>query len=123
MRNSEALANKVYARPKEGNVNPGDGWRYRGGGDFQTTFLNGYRATGEDLGLPLVDHPEMIETPSIAILAGLSYWRRNRLAQYFDAGQPKRGRAKLNTGDPDATNPIGWPDVEARYNRLMELLV
>lgn len=123
VRNSEALANKVYARPKEGNVNPGDGWRYRGGGDFQTTFLNGYRATGEDLGLPLVDHPEMIETPSIAILAGLSYWRRNRLAQYFDAGQPKRGRAKLNTGDPDATNPIGWPDVEARYNRLMELLV
>lgn len=122
VRNPIALANLVYARPKEGNTRPGDGWLFRGGGDIQTTFANGYRAAGEDLDLPLYEHPEMIETPAVACLTGLSYWRRNRLNRFYDAGTPKRGRALLNTGNPDYASPIGWGDVLARYNRLMELL-
>lgn len=130
--NPEALANHVYARPGEGNVNPGDGWRFRGGGDYQSTFrglpttpkhaASGYTALVEDLGLPLLDHPELIETPAIAVLSGLSYWRRNRLARFYDAGQPKRARALVNTGNPDHPAPLGWDDVERRHNRLMGLL-
>lgn len=122
VRQPVALANTVYNRPKEGNTRPGDGFLFRGGGDIQTTFANGYRAAGEDLGLPLYEHPEMIEIPSVALLAGLSYWRRNRLNRFYDAGTPKRGRALLNTGNPDNSSPIGWSDVQARHNRLMELL-
>lgn len=123
VRNPEALANKVYARPREGNLNLGDGWRYRGGGDFQVTFANGYHAAELDLGLPLLAHPELIETPAVALLAGLAYWRRAKLAQYFDAKQPKRARAVANAGNPDFPNPVGWNDVSARHERLMELLV
>lgn len=132
VRNPEALANRVYARPGEGNVMPGDGFRFRGGGDYQTTFrgfpttakhpASGYTALVEDLGLPLLDHPELIEAPAVAILSGLSYWRRNRLARFYDAGQPKRARALVNCGDPDAAHPIGWDDVLARHTRLMALL-
>lgn len=120
--NPEALANKVYARPAEGNIRPGDGWLFRGGGDFQLTFANGYAAAGADLNLPLFAHPELIETPAVALLAGLFYWRHTGLGRYFDAGQPKRARAVANAGDPDFPDPIGWPDVQARHNRLMELL-
>ena len=122
VRHEQALANFVYARNHEGNTRPGDGWLFRGGGDLQTTFANGFRATGQDLALPLYDHPELIESPSIALLAGLSYWRRNEMARFYDAGTPKRGRALANAGDPDYPNPIGWPDVQSRHNRLMELL-
>ena len=122
VRNPEALANKVYTRPKEGNTQPGDGWKFRGGGDFMTTFRNGYKRAGEALGLPLEQFPEMIETPAVSILAGLAYWKANNVARYFDLGQPKRARALVNTGNPDNPNPIGWDDVSNRYDRLMELL-
>jgi putative chitinase len=122
VRNAEALANKVYARPKEGNTEPGDGWRFRGGGDFQTTFRNGYRAAGQTLKLPLEEHPELIETPAVAVQAGLFYFVSNNIGRYFDLDQPKRARARVNTGNPDNPNPIGWDDVSARYDRIMGLL-
>lgn len=122
VRNAPALANFVYARPREGNVNPWDGWSYRGGGDFQVTFRNAYAAAGADLSLPLADHPELIETPAVAVLAGLWYWRRVNLGRYFDIGQPKRARALVNSGNPDFSDPIGWDDVSARHERLMGVL-
>ena len=121
VRNPEGLANKVYARPKEGNTQPGDGWRYRGGGDFQTTFRNGYRRTGLMMGLPLEAHPELIEAPAISLMAGIAFWRMSGANAYFDAGRVKQYRSLANAGREDVANPIGWPDVEARYNRLLEL--
>jgi putative chitinase len=122
VRNPIALANKVYARTGEGNVNPGDGWRYRGGGDFQITFRNGYVATGEGLGLPLEDHPELIETPGVAVLAGLLWFSIHGLAAFYDAGQPLQARSVINTGGPGNPSPIGWPDVKLRHERLLNLL-
>jgi putative chitinase len=122
VRNPIALANKVYgARMGNRGSATMDGWNYRGGGDIQTTGLDNYQAAGEDLDLPLVERPELIETPAVSLLTGLSYWRRHRLNRFYDAGTPKRGRALINTGSPDR-EPIGWDDVEKRHDRLEELL-
>lgn len=127
VRNPEALANSVYARPNEGNTNPGDGWLFRGGGDFQTTFKNGYARLAKATGYPMVDHPELIETPAVAVLAGLVYFQSAGLGKYYDAGQPKQARSLANAGRPDVANPIGWDDgqpsdVKPRFERLMEIL-
>lgn len=118
----EALANKVYARPGEGNTHVGDGWRFRGGGDIQVTFRNGFRAAGRAIGLPLEDHPELIETPAVAVLTALAYWRDHRVNRFLDAGEAKRARALINCGNPDARDPIGCDDVERRHARLRGLL-
>jgi len=122
VRNPEALANRVYARPNEGNTRAGDGWRFRGGGDFQITFRNGYRRAGTAIGKPLEDHPELIETPAVAVLAALNFWQSNGLNGFYDRGEPKRARALANCGNADAAAPIGWDDVQRRHNRLMTLL-
>lgn len=128
VKNPEALANKVYARPEEGNIHPGDGFKYRGGGDFQTTFFNGFKRLGDAIKMPMTDHPELIETPSIAVLSGLFYFQMAGLGKYYDAGQPKQARSLANAGRPDVANPIGWDagqpsDVKPRYERMMELFL
>lgn len=60
-----AIANLVYQK-RFGNKLPGDGWKYRGGGLIQTTFLDNYRATGNGIKVDLVSNPELIETDLIA---------------------------------------------------------
>lgn len=56
----KAIANLVYEK-RFGNKLAGDGWKYRGGGLIQTTFLDNYRATGNGIKVDLVSNPELIE--------------------------------------------------------------
>jgi predicted chitinase len=46
-----------------GNVNPGDGYRYRGRGPVQLTFLDNYAKFGKLLGLDLVNDPDLACVP------------------------------------------------------------
>ncbi len=72
--NPEALANKVYGG-RMGNVNPGDGWRYRGGGLIQCTGSDNYRALQAATSIPVHDHPELLRRPSAeALRVCLTWW-------------------------------------------------
>ena len=77
LRNPEALANKVYGG-RMGNVRPGDGWRYRGGGLIQVTGADNYRALQQATGLPVYDKPELMRQPGATCLrAAIAWWERN----------------------------------------------
>lgn len=70
-RSPEALANKVYGG-RMGNVNPGDGWRFRG-----RPMLTGratYAKVGDRIGQDLTVMPELIEQPHFALDAAIGWW-------------------------------------------------
>ena len=50
-----------------GNIYKGDGIRYKGRGYIQLTGRKNYTDAGNDLKLPLVKKPELVEQPNIAI--------------------------------------------------------
>lgn len=119
----EAIANTVYARPVEGNVHPGDGWRYRGRGMLQLTFRSNYAAAGARLGLDLVGHPELAADPVTSLRIALDFWSRAAVNACCDRGDYRGARGLTNCGSatPRAA-PIGLADVALRRARLLPLL-
>ncbi|EKF63523.1 hypothetical protein B194_3589 [Serratia plymuthica A30] len=79
----EAIANLVYGG-REGNRAAADGWKYRGRGPMQTTFLNNYRACGSVLKLDLVAHPELLEEDRNGMRSAGWFWKANNCGRYAD---------------------------------------
>lgn len=117
----EKLANYIYGTSTTignnlGNLQPGDGWRYRGGGLLQTTGRHGYRNFGKKAGIDLEGQPDLIEVPLNSLKAGLAEWSALKLNDYADKGNFKACCNGINRGNPNATaNPIGWDDRRAWY--------
>ncbi len=89
----EAIANRAYAdRNGNGDIESGDGWRFRGRGLKQVTGRANYRAFTEDhakLFGELIDfeaEPELLGTPRYAVRSALWFWRANNLFSLVDAG-------------------------------------
>ena len=66
-----------------GNTRPGDGQRYIGRGYIQLTGRENYRKAGNALGLPLEQHPELLEKPEVAAKVSVWYWK-NRVSPKID---------------------------------------
>lgn len=98
------LANYVYAsRYGNGDEASGDGWRFRGGGIFQLTFADNYKAAGalmfDGNSQKLLDDPAYIRvTREGAALSAGAYWKMNKLQTYvkdFDLLTEHINKAKL----------------------------
>lgn len=75
------LANYVYAdRLGNGPPTSDDGWRYRGRGPIQNTGRANYARLQTALGLPLVNHPELLEQKAPGALAAAWFWWEHRLS-------------------------------------------
>lgn len=89
-RQPEKIANLVYAnRMGNGNVESGDGWRYRGRGLIQLTGRSNYdKATFEMYALPFgVDfgiEPDLVATPEYAAKTAAWFWDDNGLNELGD---------------------------------------
>ena len=71
----EYASGKEYEGRKDlGNVNRGDGVRYKGRGFIQITGRDNYRRAGQALGLPLEERPELASKPDIAAKIAVWYW-------------------------------------------------
>jgi putative chitinase len=75
----EQLAELMYGG-RNGNDEPGDGWKYHGRGYIQLTGKDNYRAAGEALDLDLVKHPELAADPKNASKIAVWYWE-NRVPE------------------------------------------
>jgi predicted chitinase len=81
-----------WGKKNLGNTQPGDGYKYRGGGFNQLTGRDNYRAVGKKIGVDLEKNPEKINDPNIASLALIQYFvdrfhdKANKLAEYNATG-------------------------------------
>ena len=89
----EAIANRAYAnRNGNGDVESGDGWRYRGRGMFQTTGRGNYdqltyvhrKVFGEFV--DFVANPDLVAGTKYAARAAAIYWLDNGFAEIADQG-------------------------------------
>jgi putative chitinase len=68
-----------------GNVEPGDGPRYKGRGLIQLTGRMNYACTGKELGLDLVGAPLSVNDPVTYLLVACLFWTRLKINQHCDA--------------------------------------
>ena len=100
LRNSQKLANRVYAdRMGNGPEASGDGYRYRARGAIGITGRDMYRLCGQALGLPLVEQPELLEQPEFAALSAAWFWWDRGLNELADAGLFDRITRVINGGN------------------------
>jgi|688.fasta_scaffold19446_3 putative chitinase len=93
----EKIANKVYGG-RMGNLEDGDGWKYRGRGIIQLTGRENYRNTGRALGLDLEGFPELALVPLYACLSAGHYWSKKGLNELADKDDYKEITRRINGG-------------------------
>lgn len=72
----ERLAELMYGE-RNGNDQPGDGFRYRGRGYLPVPGKDHYRAAGRALGIDLVNQPDLAAEPEHAARIAAWYWRNH----------------------------------------------
>jgi putative chitinase len=121
-RNPEKIANYVYMdeyRSKAGalgNVQPGDGWRFRGRGLKQLTGRNNYARFAAAYNMTADQASDWIETKEGALASALWFWNTNKLNPVADTGDVVALTKRINGGD------IGLADRQSRYNVAMQAL-
>lgn len=119
----EEIANRAYAnRNGNGDIESGDGWRYRGRGLKQVTGRANYRAFTEDhaqLFGELIDfeeEPELLGTPRYAARSALWFWRANDLFVLADAGVNRAAADRITA----IINP-GTDSYDQRWENVRDL--
>jgi putative chitinase len=120
----EAIANRAYAsRMGNGDEASGDGWKYRGRGYIQLTGRFNYSQAAAGLGLDLLNHPELLETPAGAATSAAYFWNKNALNRFADLNQCDRVCKAINLGNAMSKNiPAGYTTRLARYNAALKVL-
>ncbi len=89
---------RYEGRKDLGNVVLGDGKKFKGRGLIQTTGRFNYAATGDALGLPLLEHPELLETPINASRSAGWFWKKSGLNELADLGKFQTITKRVNGG-------------------------
>lgn len=95
----ELASGQAYeGRADLGNVQPGDGVRFRGRGLLQVTGRANYAACGKALSLNLLAQPELLEQTVNACRSAGWFWQTRGLNALADAGDQERVTRRINGG-------------------------
>ena len=113
--NQRAIANIVYGgewgKRNLGNIKPDDGWRFRGGGGFQTTGRYNYKKLSQRTGIDFENNPELIETEVNSLIAAIDYWNERNLNHWADQDNVLAISQIINFGSRKGNaKPNGWND-------------
>jgi putative chitinase len=81
-----------------GNVNPGDGRRYKGRGLIQLTGRANYRRLGDKLGIDLENEPEIAAEPKLSLTIACEYWADRKINAACDVDDLIAVTKKVNGG-------------------------
>lgn len=116
--NQKMIASIIYAnRNGNGDVNSGDGYRYRGRGLIQITGKASYAALVEQLGADIVANPDLLTGDKLAAASAAAWWKNHGLNELADSDDVDRITRIINGG----TNGIG--DRRARFLKAKSVLV
>lgn len=119
-RNPEKIANYVYQdefrKSKMGNVNPGDGWRFRGRGLKQLTGRDNYTAFGKTVNMTAEEAADYVATEQGAIESACWFWYKAKCNTFADNGDIVGMSKRINGGT------IGLEDRVRRWNEALEIL-
>lgn len=118
-RNPKLIANTVYGnRPEFGNVEPDDGWNFRGRGFFQVFGRYNYQKLSGLLGIDLVAEPDLVSDPEVSLAAALIMWSELGLNAYADAGEFQKVSRAINQGNPNASSASNHEDLRIEWTNI-----
>ena len=92
-----AIANLVYGG-RYGNKAAGDGYKFRGRGLKQITFLDNYLACGRALGVDLITNPDLLLQDDYAARSAGWFWKANNCSSFADSGDFLGLTQRINGG-------------------------
>lgn len=110
----EKIANLVYGN-RMGNVNPGDGYLFRGRGIIQLTGRDNYTNFGKSLGLSPEQVIDYIQTKKGALESACWYWKTRKINLACDANDIVRMTKLVNGGTH------GLEDRKKRYTSALQI--
>lgn len=115
----EIASGAAYEGRKDlGNVQAGDGKRYKGRGPIQLTGRSNYRNCGKALGIDLENNPERADDLDVAFRTAAWYWSSRKLNIFADKGRDHFDEISFKVNG-------GWNGKEKRrsyYNKALEIL-
>lgn len=123
----ELASGAAYEGRKDlGNTQEGDGTRFRGRGLIQITGRYWYTEASKDLGLDLLNHPELLETPENAVLVSCWWWKRNNMNSLCDTSDLKTKVTKEIKGEKITVDPVFLKvtkKVNGGYNGIKDRII
>ncbi|MEN4578195.1 glycoside hydrolase family 19 protein [Pantoea agglomerans] len=115
--NQKMIASIIYAnRNGNGDVNSGDGYRYRGRGLIQITGKANYEALVKQLGADVVANPDLLLGYRFAAMSAAAWWKNHGLNELADSNDVTRITRVINGG----TN--GLDDRKSRLSKSKGIL-
>ena len=97
--NQKMIASIIYAnRNGNGDVNSGDGYRYRGRGLIQITGKANYAALVKQLGADVVADPDLLLGYRFAAMSAAAWWKNHGLNELADSDDVSRITRIINGG-------------------------
>lgn len=107
---------KYEGRIDLGNIQPGDGYKFRGRGLIQITGRSNYAKMSMKLNVDCIANPAVLEEPHYAAMSAGLYWSERRLSELADADDFKGITKKINGG------LNGYDDRVKRWESVKELM-